>query len=368
HNDPVTQIEYTDSPDADGFYTFSVASIRKENNQTSLSAQSTPVKIKSDATTPLAPLDFKIDLASNGVHAQWTSPGYQDKITYAVYRTNAQTITSLQGLTPIIPKIPKQYTSVVDPNPSPTEHCYAVAAIDEAGNISPPSNSAYLNFKLLPMATLKVIKNNDEFPIVSWTHAGGLAGADIYLVKDPALLKLNSALLVARTYKDTGYTGEQRTYSIIAKDEHGEESLARTIILPKIKTELLVIDGAAQEIKRGIMNKLEYKVKNNSSYEVKGIQLKADIGTRKHISDKFSLAQNEEKIIDVIVGGYADLPDLVEVTTTTKIEQELNKSVEISTTSELTVGMDMLDLTLRTEEFTRGATGIIHFELKNTCA
>jgi len=125
---------------------------------------------------PGLPLNLGLQLVANGIKIEWDAPAYTEPITYYVYRSDQAEITSVEGLTPLIIGVPQ--TLVIDPNPSSTEHCYAVTAVDEAGNQSAPSPSVYQNFGLLPVASLTVVQTGESPPVISWTHpsTGSIAG------------------------------------------------------------------------------------------------------------------------------------------------------------------------------------------------
>ena len=89
-----------------------------------------------------------------------------------------------------------------------------LGTLDQAGNVSQPSNSFYLNFDLLPVSSLEVLQQETDPPVVSWTHPGGsISGYDIYVGEEGEEVKLNPSLLTDLTYTDTGYVGDQRRYT-----------------------------------------------------------------------------------------------------------------------------------------------------------
>ena len=185
-------LEFIDQTPAEGVYVYAIASIRLENGQEAVSGMSAPVQVTSDATAPLAPQNLKLQLIGQGVLATWQAPPEAEPMTYALYRADANEITSVVGMTPIFKGI--RGVQALDAKPSLTDHCYVVTAVDEAGNESPPSNSAYLNFTLLPVASLKVVQNGMNPPVISWTHPGGdIAGYNLSL----GSVKLNQGLLTA---------------------------------------------------------------------------------------------------------------------------------------------------------------------------
>ena len=161
----------------------------------------------------------------------------------------------------------------IDTSPDQNESTYVVTAVDSAGNESLVSETDYLNVDLLPVATLKVLVNSGEYPVINWTHTGSnIDGYNIYLGENIDVNnKLNtSGLLTETSFTDIGYTGSSRTYTITAVDVNIEESIGRTVILPELSASL----SETSTLKRNIMNQLEYQLVN-SAVEVKGIQIKS---------------------------------------------------------------------------------------------
>ncbi len=205
-------------------------------------------------------------------------------------------------MTPLAAGIPQ--TLVVDPTPSPSAHCYAVTAVDAVGNESPPSNSFYLNFQLLPVSGITVVQKDNDPPQLTWTHPGGdIAGYNIYLGPENETVRLNPTLLTGQSFIDTGYAQDERRYTIITRDNNSVESLGRSISLPRLAATL----AEGSRIKRGIMNRLDYIVLNEGSGRVENIRLEVKVGSHNHTSDKFSLDPGTSRTIPVVVGGYDDL-------------------------------------------------------------
>ncbi|MDO8933222.1 MAG: hypothetical protein Q7U97_12570, partial [Rhodocyclaceae bacterium] len=349
---------YTDEPSVDGAYKYAVASIRQENNQESVSGMSNTVEVVSDSVAPDAPQNLALNLTGAGISALWQASQLAETVTYSLYRLSLPEIISVAGLTPVKTGITE--TSAVDAQPSHTDHAYVVTAVDSAGNESSPSNSVYLNFELLPVSSLSVKQIENLPPVVSWTHsnAGAIAGYNIYL----GTVKLNQSLLMGLSYTDTGYTGDERSYTIIAVDYNNTESVGRSITLPKINA---VLQNNAQ-IKRGIMNRLEYVVDNNSPAKTDHIRLKVKLDKYQHTSEEFSIDAGLAKTVPVIVGGYADLPDIASLTITIEITPNEGEKVEIVRGTQVEIGNDVLGLELLNEEFVRGGAGKVQFTLTNT--
>ena len=357
--------ELIESPSLDGRYVYAIASVRHENEQEAVSAMSAPVEAESDALPPNPPRNLSLELLSQGVNAVWQEPlDTSEPVSYSLYRANLAEITSVEGLTAVIKGIKE--TTVLDSHPSATDHCYVVTAVDRAGNESGPSNSFYLNCKLLPVSSLHVVQNGDLPPLLSWTHpvglAGGIAGFNLLLRSGGESVRLNQAPIAAISYTDAGYAGDERVYAVTAVDSNGIESLGRSITLPVMKATL----KEGESLKRGVMNRLDYTVENLSAAAVERVRLRAKAGSRVHTSEEFRLEAGEIRTIPVSVGGYADLPAASSLVSTISITPYESEGVEISRSGEIAVSDGMLILQILNEELTRGLSGKVQFTMENT--
>lgn len=353
--------EHVDQTPADGDYKYAVATVRQENGQESVSAMSQEASARASATAPGAPQNLSLALAGKGIVATWQAPAGAAPASYKLYRSSAAAITSVEGLTPI--KTGIKTLGTVDANPSPTDHAYVATALDAAGNESAPSNSAYLNFTLLPVAGLKAEQADDGQPTVSWTATlSGAAGYDVYAGEEGSRVKLNDGGLVAGlAFTDNAFTTGERLYTVVAVDNNGAE-MARSLLLPHVAAQIV----SGLPVKRGILNKLRVQVANLSATPLASLKVAARIGPYAHASAPFALAPSETRLVDVIVGGHHDLanPSMLELAVeSTPNEGELarvvrSQSVEVSDAA-LAIG-------LATENFTRGATGLVRITVENT--
>lgn len=356
-----TVLEFLDAPPSDGLYRYAVASIRQENGQESISGMGPLVEVVSDSVSPDSPGRPVLELVGARIQAQWEAPPDSGPITYSLYRANLAEITSVAGLTPIATGIPQ--TTAIDPRPSPLDHAYVVTAVDPAGNESLPSNSFYLNFALLPVSSLSVLQTGNDPPVLSLTHpGGGVAGYNLYLGLEGRRVKLNQDLWPDLSYTDVGYAGEERRYTVMAVDDNHQESVGRSLTLPALRATLQ--EGA--QVRRGLMNRLEYRVESSSSTRVDHIRLKVKLDTHLHTSEELSLEAGASQVVPVTVGGHADLPDLAPLTTTIEVTPQEGEKVEIVRHAEIEVGDGMLVLGILNEELLRGGTGKVRFTLENT--
>ena len=357
-----TELEYTDQTPSDGLYTYAVASIRQENSQEAISGMSAQVQVLSDSVPPQPPLNLALTLISTGIQATWeANPATTEPVTYALYRDDVSPITNLEEARLVKENV--SGTTVIDAYPSQAERNYAVTAVDAVGNASLPSNTAYLNVDLLPVSSLTVIQVDDALPAVSWTHSGTNMNYDIYLGPDGSLEKLNQELMSEPSYTDTGYSGDERRYTVLAVDSEGHESLGRSITLPKLNAVL----ADDEEIRRGIMNRLDITVENSSPNSVENARLILEVESYTHTSETFSIAPGATQVVPVIVGGYADLPDLAAITLTIEVTPNEGEKVEITRTSEIDVFDGMMVLGIENGELLRGTTtGSVSFTLENT--
>ncbi len=352
---------FDDAPAEDGLYTYAIASIRRENTQEALSGLSDAVVVNSDAVAPGAPRNLALELVANGIKVIWEPPPFTEEVAYALYRSDIE-ITTMEGLTALATGIGQ--TLVVDPTPSLSDHWYAVTAVDAVGNESSPSNAGYLNFQLLPVSGITVVQADNEPPAVTWSHPGGdIAGYDIYLGPDNAPVKLNSTLLTAQVYTDSGYSRDERRYTIVTKDNNDVESLGRSMTLPVLRA--VLSDGS--RIKRGIMNRLDYVVLNEGAGRVENIRLKVKVGSHDHTSELFSLDPGTSRTVPVVVGGYDDLKEgIAALTTTIEVTPRANETVQIVRNGTIELADGMLQLQILNEEFTRAASGQVQFTIANT--
>ncbi|HSM75334.1 MAG TPA: Ig-like domain-containing protein, partial [Desulfobacterales bacterium] len=355
-------LEWVDEPGQEGLFRYAIASVRQVNGEVAESTMSAPaVEALADATPPEAPWDLSLELTAQGVRAAWQAPAGTEPLTYRLYRSDLATITTVADLSPVMTGITQP--AAVDSRPSPTAHSYVATALDAAGNESAPSNSAYLNAGLLPVATLEVVQTDNAPPVVSWTHPGGDAvGFELFLGAPDDGIRLNPALLTAAAFTDTGWSGDARTYTLVAVDANSDRSLGRTLTLPRLETSL----GAGTRLKRGVMNRLVYAVENRSAEAVANARLKAMLAGRAHLSEPFAVAAGAVVQVPVTVGGYGELGDSEDLLTSLEITPHPGETVRIVRTSEIPVDDGALVLQVLSDAFTRGGTGQVRFALTNT--
>jgi len=352
-------LEFIDQTNEDGSYLYGVASIREFNDQEAISESCVAKEIRSDSNPPATPENFKLELIPQGIKASWNPNTDPDFYMYHLYRSHGNEILSVEGISPI--KTHFKGTVVIDYHPSSTDHCYVLTAMDQIGNESEPSNSAYLNPKLMPVSSLHVLKKENELPVLSWTHPGGndIAGFDLFI----DAMKIDEDLTSNNEqYVDTGYAGKERQYTVVVKDTNNEKSLARSVSLPVINAVLY----KGNKIHRNIMNRLEYIVENPSQHPLDSLLIKIKLNNIIHTSEPFSLSAQDTQIIPVILGGYADLPDISPIDQIIDISPDPGTQTEIIWSSELDVTDGMLVLGILNEPFIRGGTGSVRFTIENT--
>jgi len=356
----VTTLNYLDSGIGDGVYDYTVASVRNENGQESLSSQSAIVSVTTDSVAPGVPVNLTLDLQPNGINAIWQAPAGGEILTYNLYRDVAE-IFATGSLTPIVTGVSELTT--IDSTPSESDHWYAVTAVDEAGNESGTSVAVYQNFDLLPVSSLSVVQTDDNYPVLSWINNGStIVGYDVFLGEASAQIKLNGAYITGTSYVDNGYTNNNRTYSVISYDNNDAPSLSRSIKLPVITATLT----AESTVNRGIMNKLTYDVVNLSGADVTNVTMKASIEGNDYESTSFTILNGESKQINVIVGGLQSLPDLSALASSVVIEEAIGEKVEIIKNTQIVVNDSSLFVKLILDQFTRGGVGKVTVSIENT--
>ncbi|MFH1147589.1 MAG: right-handed parallel beta-helix repeat-containing protein [Pseudomonadota bacterium] len=358
--DPV--LAFIDEPLFDGIYTYAIASIRLQNGREAVSGRSNPVQVVSDHVPPEPPLNLTLSLSSKGIAAQWEAPLYTERVSYSLYRSSLLEITSLSGMTPVIAGI--EDTAALDAYPSHTDHSYVVTAVDDAGNESPPSNSFYLNFELLPVSTLQVVREENNPPVISWTHPGstGVIAYDLYIGPESDLRRVNQAPTARMSHTDTTYVEGDRRYTVVAVDANSKESPARSITLPSIQASL----SGDRRIVRGTMNRVEYLVENRSCLSADHVRLNVRIADKRHVSAESDIRAGRSRRIPVVVGGYSGLSSPAAVTTIIEITPHEGEKVEVVRTEPIETVPGALVAGIIHEDFVRGGMGRVRFTLENT--
>lgn len=352
---------FGDLPDSDGLYEYVVAAVRQENGETSVGDPSNVAAATSDRVAPPAPRELRLELVSQGVRADWLEPeNLAETVTYTLSRMSAGGADSAIAAERVAGLV------AVDAAPDPARAYYEVVAVDAAGNVSVPSNRAYQNVQLLPVRTLSVTRVDDNPPIISWSQvSGNIAGYDIYQGAGDGRAKLNpSGLITGTQYTDIGYSvAADRIYTVVTVDGEAEESLGRSLTLPRIAATL----PADAVIHRGVMNRLEFNVRNDSTNEVTQAQIVVTLGGREHRSAKFSIGAGADGIAPVIVGGYAALPvGTAPIITAIEITPHEGEKASIIRNGSVSVAVAQLQLDVMPGEFVRGGSGKVGFRLANT--
>ncbi len=238
-----------------------------------------------------------------------------------------------------------------------------VTAVDAVGNESLPSNSFYLNFDLLPISSLTLVREDNEKPQISWSHpASDLLRYEPSIKSQDQEIFDTSLLPDSTSFIDQGYTDDERTYTLVAVDQNSAKSMGRAITLPK-----LAFVPESFSIKRGIMNRVNVLVDNLSGKILNSLTASLTLNGREHTSTPMTLPVGASSI-PVIVGGYSDLNDFQAASLTLDSIPNPGEKISIIRHHTMEVGDAMLKLTLFNEPFLRGGLGKIWFELENTGA
>ncbi|MCP4490028.1 MAG: hypothetical protein GY820_22315 [Gammaproteobacteria bacterium] len=360
-----TAIQLIDSTLLDGDYIYTVASVRQDNGDEAISAQTTAVTVTADSTLPVEPTALSLELVGSGIKALWQPSVSSGELNYRLYRSSATIVTDVAGLTLVQDNIvanAQGELGYVDTSPSETEPTYVVTAVDGAGNESPVSVSAYLNVDLLPVATLNVTVDGANYPVISWSHTGtDISGYNIYLGESAAIQLNTSGLLSQTSFTDSGYTGGARAYTVTAVDVNAVESIGRNVVLPELSTSL----SDTSNLKRDIMNQLDYQLLNGAT-QLSGVELQVEVAGHNHSTSSFSLDAAETKTVPVIIGGFSDLTDLSTLQTSTVITTTTDERIEIIQSQDIAVTNSNLVLDVQTQEVTRGTASKVRFTLQNT--
>ena len=354
-------LELFDAPPSEGRYAYTVSSVRRVHGEEAVSGASAEVTVEADSTPPGPPGGLALELLGRGIAARW-EPAEGEPVTYSLYRADATEIHSVTGLTPILREI--REAAALDPRPSASDHCYAVTAVDAAGNESSPSPSVYLNFGLLPVSALKVVQAGEDPPVLSWTPPGspGIAGYRVRVAAGGEADGFTSALLAETSFTDTGFSGDGGTYTVRAVDANGVEGPERSITLPALEVAL----GAGEALRRGVMNRLDLTVENRSASDLSGARLEVRAGGRSGLSEPFDLEGGGARTVSVPFGGFSDLPDSVELGVVLRVSPHAGETVEVHRPGRVEAEDGALRLGILNEEIRRGASGAVRFVLENT--
>lgn len=356
-------LTYDDRPGSDGTYRYWIGTLRSANGQTVAGEMSPPAVVKVDSVPPGKPAGLTAQLVGNGIGLSWTPlTGQTEPFTYRLYRGVPNPLTSVSGAQLLASDL--SAVSVVDPHPSLTEHSYVVTAVDAAGNESPVSNSVYLNPTLYPVSSLTIVRRGASAPLISWTNpTPAIKGFDLLAGPTASAVKLNDTLLTSLSFTDAGYPGGDRFYSVVTYDPAGIASPARTLLLPAVTHAL----KPAQVVKRGVMNRVEFSVKNSSVAGIFRARLRVAFGGVEHFSQPFTLDAGAETDVGVVLGGYPGLTGATAPLTST-LEIAPNEGEKVSLIQSDTIGLAEGGLILQVlpGEFAAGGFGRARFKLNNT--
>ncbi len=120
------------------------------------------------------------------------------------------------------------------------------------------------------------------------------------------------------------------------------------------------------QLKRGVMNRLDYQVKNSDSHPLNGLRLQVEIAGNTYSSAPFDLAPGQTRTIPVIVGGADTLPEMVNLTQRLQHTAATGERAEVVRNQALITGTDTLSLRLESKVLTRGTRGEVRFVLENS--
>ncbi len=386
----LTALEYEDQTLEDGTYLYAIASVRRENGQESQSSRSSTVSVTADRVAPAKPENVGLELNGAGIVVRWFAPAVDAQgapqspqgLTYKLYRTSLPQhaeVTDASVYTPIQTRIPALIA--LDTKPSEDQHSYFVVAVDAAGNESAPSATDYLNAGLLPVNQLFITLDNNGYPQLSWQHQG--RGVELYRVfrkTGDADAELLTPEGIGHNGTNSSYTdntynanqvsqgaGQEVVYSVIAVDEHEVESKPHELRLPALSVKLERDKSILLE--RGVMNQLRFRVDNKGTSAADAVRLYVTLTengqTREHVSEIFNVAAGANQWVPVVIGGYDKLDAITNLSLHLEQKPQTNQRIRIQQTESVEVGSSSLTLDLSTQNFTRGGSGKVSFNLTN---
>ena len=126
-------------------------------------------------------------------------------------------------------------------------------------------------------------------------------------------------------------------------------------------------------IQRGIMNQLQIQVVNQSSHALNNVRVVVRLPVDKlatqfkdHTSQLVNLEANQTRLLPVVVGGYAELPDNALAQIRVEIAPNEGELVSLVHEQSIDVTEGSLVVGMSTYDFTRGATGKLKLTIENT--
>jgi RHS repeat-associated protein len=353
----VVESQHQDLTPADGLYAYRVTSIRHANGQEAESEPSPLAQATSDGTVPNPPGNLAATLASNGIQLTWGPPTpYTEPITYRIYRAAGLELVDITGMAPLVKELTQ--TLVVDPTPSLTDHAYVVAAEDNVGNVSAPSNSVYLNPGLLPVSSLTLVHDvgAGQKPRLTWTHpSASIASYDVWVES----AEVASTTHPTSTWLHAAYASGAATYAVEAVDNGGQESLPRALRLVPIT----VAPAPGALIVRGHIAPVDFDV--TCAEDVPSAVLRIKVAGREHVSAPFAATAGTPKRVSVVIGGYPELGASALAEITSRREPAAGERVDVVEKVPVGTRSDAYVAQVTDLDLERGAIGSARFAFSN---
>ncbi|MBN8456246.1 MAG: VCBS repeat-containing protein [Verrucomicrobia bacterium] len=207
--DNVTDSEYTDTPPADGYYTYAVVAVLR-------GAESQPsgvLNAPSDRTPPEKPENFTATLGNSGVAISWSAPTGEVPQRYKVYRGDTVIYTTTTPIT-------------ITDHPPRGIHEYRVASADPRGNEN-STDPITIELLVSPVNNLQALLREGSPTSLTWQSTDPtVTGFNIYRNG----VKQNGASLPNPFHIDPLPTGTTSVvYEVTALNAAGNESPRRSL-------------------------------------------------------------------------------------------------------------------------------------------
>jgi hypothetical protein len=347
---------YIETVTPDGSYAYSITSVGLLDAE---SAQSAPVSVVTDATSPPVPAWLVVTLTGNGVKAIWQAGTGETAPFYRLYRSSSP-IDAIAGLTPVATV--NQPTGF-DPSPDQTKRFYAVTSVDAIGNESAPSSAPEITFPVMPVRNLILTCVDDGKPALSW-EAGETSVTGYYIYRNGS--KVNQVPTLSTTFSDGNYAGSSVTYSVSALNSLGTESPAREATLPEISIGLK--EGTV--LRRGVLENIILTAAQPagaaSPLIMDSVALK--IGSLPESIEKgpFTVQPNTATEVTKVAATESNAPPQVAVVTTAIISPVPGVTIKITRSSLAGVIASGSPLEVFNEPMVRGTQAQIRIKFANT--
>ncbi|MFZ4858387.1 MAG: LamG-like jellyroll fold domain-containing protein [Desulfuromonadaceae bacterium] len=351
-------VTFTDRPDTDGTYLYSISMIGLLASE---SARSAEISAVSDRVAPPVPSGMQLTLTSNGVNAAWQTPlaGDEIPVLYRLYRSADGVFTDLTTVETVseVKKSP-----ATDAVPTSTKHFYAITAIDAVGNESAPSTAQEIVFPVTPVRNMVLSRVDNGKPSLSW-EAGETSLQGYHIYRNGS--RITQTPTISTSYSDGYYSGGTVTYGVSSINAAGTESPIKEATLPVLSIALQ--DGVV--LHRGVLETVHVvaalPADSPTGLELDSISLKIGSLPESKLPGPFTVNKGESRQIAKVAATESLAPPQVAVITTATLKPDPGTTIKITKSSLATVLSSGTALEIYNDPLKSGSIGHAKLRVNN---